>query len=406
MAISFVGANYGTGTTVSMPAHQAGDMLVIFAFRSGSTTAPGNGAGWSSRWDGGANSCSFRMAARVATSSGTVSGTWSNATNLSVAVYRSDYGFLGGSAADTALTGAARTGGPAGSSSTLSYLGSSTPTNPVRMYGQAGVPITWGPSAWVVQGAGHRTATNLLASTPSGYTSRTASNSGSRIIDSNGSAWAGANATQSVGASSGWITQHLLLVERTPTPWPDYSDPFDGATLGPFWTPSTTPPPTVSGGNLILSAGAASNQVAYATAGPYDLRGTELTLGPTSGTISGSNTNTALLIQTGSGIGNYAQILHRADVGVFVAVGGEGTAIGGVPAWVRITESGGTLTIHESPDGDSWTTLMTADTPDDYAFSSIVLGAQAYATGESATLTVGGFNVLPPPSGGDFFAFF
>lgn len=72
----------------SMPTHTTGDILLMFAFRDGVATAPGTAAGWTSLTSAGANSCAFRTAYKVATSSGETSGTWTNATSLLCAVYR------------------------------------------------------------------------------------------------------------------------------------------------------------------------------------------------------------------------------------------------------------------------------------------------------------------------------
>lgn len=83
-----VGAATGTDS-VTMPAHQAGDLIVAFAFRDGSTTLPTLPAGWTSRLaPTGANSCSMRLATKIAASSSETSGTWTNATSLIVLVLR------------------------------------------------------------------------------------------------------------------------------------------------------------------------------------------------------------------------------------------------------------------------------------------------------------------------------
>jgi hypothetical protein len=82
-----VGAASGVSSLV-LPEHQAGDLLVGFAFRDGSTTAPSLPSGWTNAESGGANSCSVIVATKVAASSGETSGTWSNATALQIAILR------------------------------------------------------------------------------------------------------------------------------------------------------------------------------------------------------------------------------------------------------------------------------------------------------------------------------
>lgn len=76
--------------TVSMPSHAAGDMIVAFAFRDGSTTpatVPA-GQGWNTLSSGGASSSSGIVAWKVAASSSEGCGTFTNATGLIVVVIR------------------------------------------------------------------------------------------------------------------------------------------------------------------------------------------------------------------------------------------------------------------------------------------------------------------------------
>lgn len=82
-----VGTAIGT-TTATMPAHQSGDLLIGYAFRDGSNTAPSLPSGWTNGDNSGANSCSARLGYKVATSSGETSGTWTNATSLIIVVLR------------------------------------------------------------------------------------------------------------------------------------------------------------------------------------------------------------------------------------------------------------------------------------------------------------------------------
>lgn len=87
MAISFVGANSAAANTLAIPAHQAGDILFMFALRLTGTAAPTVPAGWTSLATRSQSSISAVVAFRVATASGTTSGTWTNASALECLVY-------------------------------------------------------------------------------------------------------------------------------------------------------------------------------------------------------------------------------------------------------------------------------------------------------------------------------
>lgn len=81
--IQFIGSTTASGNTITIPAHQAGDLIVMCT--RGSGTAP---SGWtnhvtrSGSWTGG------RIGWRIAPSAGTVSGTWNGANQMVCAVYR------------------------------------------------------------------------------------------------------------------------------------------------------------------------------------------------------------------------------------------------------------------------------------------------------------------------------
>ena len=92
-AISFICASSAAATSTAACSGQAsGDLLLVFAFRSGSTTAPSLPAGWNgigtgANGGGGTNS-SVRTGWKVASSSSEGSGTWTNATHVVMHVYR------------------------------------------------------------------------------------------------------------------------------------------------------------------------------------------------------------------------------------------------------------------------------------------------------------------------------
>lgn len=179
MSIQYIGSATGV-TSATLPAHQAGDLILAFAFRDGSTTAPTLPSGWTNIRNNGANTCSGRVAYRVATASGTTSETWTNATSVVFLIYRNinQNSPIGNTDSATA------------SSVTVNY--------PALSVSQ---------DSWVVGFAGHRSANvNLIA--PTGMTNRAYVQDATDEAaghDTNGSvaSWSSTN-TSVGGTSSGW----------------------------------------------------------------------------------------------------------------------------------------------------------------------------------------------------------
>lgn len=88
MAIQFIASNQTAGTTAAIPAHQTGDLLVVFAYRTGTNAQAALPAGWTNVHNTGLNMNSIRVGYKVAASSGEVSGTWTSANHLHVSVFR------------------------------------------------------------------------------------------------------------------------------------------------------------------------------------------------------------------------------------------------------------------------------------------------------------------------------
>lgn len=91
-SVDFIGSDAVANTSIAMPAHSAGDTLIIIAFRIGSNTPPtattgsSGGGTWTNLCNGGADSTSHRVAYMTATSNAETSGTWANATHMHVFV--------------------------------------------------------------------------------------------------------------------------------------------------------------------------------------------------------------------------------------------------------------------------------------------------------------------------------
>jgi len=86
-SITYIGEATGT-TSATLPAHQAGDLILAFAFRDGSTTLPTQPSGWTSIDTAAANTCSARFAYKVAASGSETTGNWTSASTTIFLVYR------------------------------------------------------------------------------------------------------------------------------------------------------------------------------------------------------------------------------------------------------------------------------------------------------------------------------
>ncbi len=85
--ISYVGQATSNTTSVTLPTHNVGDLMIVFAYRSSNNTVPTVPAGWTTiNSSSGANNSSVQ-AYRIATGSDTATG-WTNATQLVALVYR------------------------------------------------------------------------------------------------------------------------------------------------------------------------------------------------------------------------------------------------------------------------------------------------------------------------------
>lgn len=188
MAITRIGSATGT-TSCTLPTHQAGDLIIIFAFRDGSTTAPSLPANYWNITNNGANTCSMRVGYRIAPSAGTSSGTWTNATSVIGVVYRG------------ARVGSFAVGGAA--STTVNY--------PARTL------LYSNNTSWVVGAAGHRSIDTNVQNAPSGMTNVNSvldATDELAVHDTNGtvSSWSSTNVSVG-GTSSGWRSCVVELVD-------------------------------------------------------------------------------------------------------------------------------------------------------------------------------------------------
>lgn len=196
----YVASASGT-TTLVLPAHQPGDLLVAFLFRDGSTTAPVTPAGWTSAATGTGTTCSYRLVWKKATTSAESPGAATTATSTIVSCYRPGPGYV-------LSMGATAQGN--GASTSLTYQSLS-------------MQATDGTSR-VAAFAGHRSVNTALENPPAGMVLRHSvvdATDEASAFDTNGgvSSWS-AKTVGVGGTSSGWITTTFEIKAALDVPPP------------------------------------------------------------------------------------------------------------------------------------------------------------------------------------------
>jgi hypothetical protein len=206
-AISHVGSAAAATASVVLPAHQAGDLIIVFAARSAGgspETVPSLPAGWTSIGTSQRNFWATRVGYKMAASGAETSGTWTNATRITSLVYRG-----------------ANPTAPIGATATAGNTTGSVVTYPALTLTDSTTP------PWVVGVAGHRTADDLQ-NPPAGMMNRAW----------NGSGFPGQVAAQDTnGGVSSWTAQTVTV---------SGSDAWDA------WTIEIKPQP--GGGDIVFTA--------------------------------------------------------------------------------------------------------------------------------------------------------
>jgi hypothetical protein len=180
--ISLVGHNSAAGAnTITIPAHQSGDLMVIFAYRrnaSGEITLP---SGWTDLINvNGSGTQACRCGYRVATSNSETSGTWTNAQAMLVHVFRGQ---------DTV-----------GASNSTTGSGTTVTFPALTMHVASG-------TSWVLGFAGHRAGN--FSGAPSGMTLRenfgSEGNYNAMCADTNGGVSSWSAQTTTVSSTGNWI---------------------------------------------------------------------------------------------------------------------------------------------------------------------------------------------------------
>lgn len=375
MAITYVSSAAAAGNTVAMPTHQAGDLILVHAYRDGSIVGPTPASGYANFARSGGDLNSSAVGYKWAASGSESVGTWNNATGIVVHVYR---GVSRLGAAEVAT----------GSGNTIAY----PPATLKRL----------GSTSWAARFAGHRTATNINSNTPAGYVHRSGVASECRGCDTNAALSANpGSATQSVNASSGWIARTVELRGDEGAPAASLSDAFDGTTSTP--DPAKWVLSTGNGGVFQVDTGTQELSITgppgfspdhMASIQPIDLTDDSVTFGPV-GAVVGSETFAAIRL------GIALDPNSSADWGFTLSgPSGQVSAIGiGLSPvsemhvagdYYRIRHGAGSLWWERSSDGLAWSTMTSQ------AVGTAPTSAEVQIScWDSATCRLGGVNELP-----------
>jgi hypothetical protein len=209
MTVSFVGSASAEATSLTLPSHQAGDLLIIFAMRNGAGGAITPPTGWLMAGVAtfGAATATHQTCFKTAASAAETSGTWTGASLLACAVYRHTTNtlFLTGpsgfrnSVVSTSIAWSQKAG----------WLTSTIPGNVSdRMFTA---------SSWVAAIGCTTSGTVTMGGTPSGLTSRFsatgASANGYYFYDTNAAVASFASTTTTAASSIAAVTQTLEIVD-------------------------------------------------------------------------------------------------------------------------------------------------------------------------------------------------
>jgi hypothetical protein len=196
-----IGGAAASGTTVAIPgSYQAGDMIVCYAFRDGSTaemTDPTNGAWERQKGLSGpvGPTCIAQVYWRYAESSSESAPVVGSATGVLLEVWR-------GSAPYSLTLGAITASPNASTGTTITYPALTLSRND--------------GTSMVLRLAGARLATDLTTNTPSGYTAGTGVATEVRSCYAGPTGTDPTTGTQTVTGSSGWVAVSLELMEKLP----------------------------------------------------------------------------------------------------------------------------------------------------------------------------------------------
>lgn len=209
MTVSFVGAASAEATSVTLPAHQAGDLLILFVLRNGSTTPITPPAGWMVAGTAtfGAATASLQTVFKIAASSAETSGTWTGASLLGCVVYRDDTNYLTLTAPSGARNGVVST--TVIYAQKASYTSATIPGSVSdRMFRATG---------WVGAIGATTSGTVTTGGTPSGMTSRLtatgATANGLYLFDTNAAVVSFSQTTTTAASNIAYVTHTFEILD-------------------------------------------------------------------------------------------------------------------------------------------------------------------------------------------------
>jgi hypothetical protein len=188
-------------TSATLPAHQAGDVIIAFAFRDGSTTQPTLPSGWTSIGTRSGTSCCGRAAWKRCASSSETSGTWTNASSVLFIIFR----------------GALASGTPVGGNASQAGTTASVTYPAATMTAADG-------TSWVIGLAGHRSVDTSLETAPTGMTNvidylDSTCEAAGHDTEAGVSSWS-AQSVSVGGTASGWVTFSIeLMADQSSSTW-------------------------------------------------------------------------------------------------------------------------------------------------------------------------------------------
>jgi hypothetical protein len=209
MTVSFIGAASAEATSLTLPTHQAGDLLVMLALRYDNANPGTIPSGWAPRWitqrNGSFVQNHIALAYRIASSSADASGTWINFTHLLCAVYRDDANYI--------VLNCPNVARGTGTSVTFPALA----VNPTSLNAAGFGGFMAQTAGWVIGVAAAHLNTSEINVAPSGMTNRAslagASNGRIALHDTNAAVASFTSASSTVTSSTDWVTNVAEIID-------------------------------------------------------------------------------------------------------------------------------------------------------------------------------------------------
>jgi hypothetical protein len=337
MAPSIVSSASAATNTVTMPTHAIGDMIVVWAYRGASATAPTipSSQGWMQAAAPTGSTNSAVLCVKLATSASHTTGTWTNATGIIIIVVRGHAGI--GTVASSAAA-----------SATITYPALTVDDT--------------GSSSWALRFAGVGAGTNITTNSPSTTPNTFVAGTSTVVTSYSSNGTISANLTSGTQSTNSGTARHCaasIEIIAAGAPSDQFSEDFSSNSFATNFVSriySGSPTIATATGAMQFSGSGATQSIAFSRKA-FDLTGKSITIqcvSVSSGTVmfglanwgGGTSLSNNFLssIYTDSGFTEY-------DIsGVTTLYGSSGPSIGS-GTYVRWTESGGTIFVSYSNNG-------------------------------------------------------